>query len=369
MKNTKSNQESLKFTRIFYKVVFVLAVINFAWILVPDSFPGDISVYNSIITGRERLPFGENPENSYNLSIFNIDAMFSSHKISRAYYDDTIRIFLVGDSSIWGFLQKPEETLAGLLEDEIRSQKIEIHNVGYPSISILKDALLIDHAMRYDPDLIIWFTTLEALPTDKQLSIPINTNNPRRIQSLIQRYGFDGLIMQPQQIFDRTFWAQRRNLFDVIRLQMYGFLWEATEIDQEYPSSFREAQRDFPNPDQDYHGIKESQNIGDFLSLDVINKVISKNDKIDFILVNEPILISKRENSHLQYNFYYPRWAYDSYRDIINNFAYKNSIKYYDLWDIVPEKEFTNSAIHLTVDGERILASEIYQIITEYIGE
>jgi hypothetical protein len=368
MKN-EPNQEKLNITRIIVKLILILTLINFAWILVPDNFPGSISIYNSIVSGRERFPFGENPEKSNNLSLFNIHAMFSSHKISASNDDGTIRIFLIGDSSIWGFLQKPEETLAGLLNEKFSQKPIEVINLGYPSISILKDALLIDYAMRYDPDMIIWFTTLEALPTDNQLVTPINANNPRLIQSLIKEYHLENFEILSQPLLERTFWAQRRNLFDIIRLQIYGFLWDATGIDQEYPENYREALRDFPDPILEFHGIDKTQDIGEHLSFNVISQVINQNRATDFILINEPILISKGENSHLQYNFYYPRWAYDSYREIINNFSFENGIKYYDFWNIVPENEFTNSAIHLTTDGEKILAEKVYQIIIQYTGE
>jgi hypothetical protein len=360
---------NMNYLTIIIKLVFVLVLINFLWIFVPDHFIGGISIYNSIVSGRERLPFGEIPESSYNLSLFNIDAMFSSHKISASLDDDNLLIFLIGDSSIWGFLQKPEETLAGLLNEKFDQKNIQVMNLGYPSISILKDAFLIDYAMRFDPDLIIWFTTLEALPTDNQLSIPINANNPGRINALINQYDLDGFVIQPQPISERTFWGQRRNLFDLIRLQIFGFLWDATGIDQEYPDNYRQALRDFPNPTLEFHGLKESQDLADHISLDVINKVINHNPNTDFVLINEPILISSGENSHLQYNFYYPKWAYDSYREIINNFTEINGIKYYDFWDIVPENEFTNSAIHLTANGEIILAEKISLIITQYIGD
>ena len=173
---------------------------------------------------------------------------------------DTYRVFLVGDSSIWGFLQKPEQTLAGLLESSLAATDIEVFNLGYPSISVLKDLQIIDFAMRYDPDLIIWFTTLEALPREKQLAIPINQNNPDKINHLIDQYSLGTISKLEKQWVNQTFWGQRRNIFDVIQLQLMGFLWDATGIDQEYPKNYRAAQRDFPDPIEEYAGIKILQN-------------------------------------------------------------------------------------------------------------
>ena len=80
---------------------------------------GGFSLYNVIYPGRERLPFGENPKQSYNLSIFDLDAMFASHVIAGTpKADDEFRVILVGDSSMWVTLLKPEETLAGQLNTD-----------------------------------------------------------------------------------------------------------------------------------------------------------------------------------------------------------------------------------------------------------
>jgi len=368
MKKIK-NFEHINILRIITKIVLLLLIVNFGWILIPDSVPASVNIYNGLVDGRERFPFGENPDKSFNLSLFNIDAMFASHKINNDISNSNYRIFLVGDSSIWGFLQTPQETLAGLLDKRIASEHIEVFNFGYPSISVLKDALVIDHAMRYKPDLIIWFTTLEALPIEKQLSTPINENNKHKIFTLLDTYQIDQIEIEKPSSLERTFWAQRRNLYDVIRLQLYGVLWGATGIDQDYPESYRNAQRDFPEPKEKYYGLETKAQLENALALEIIEKTIIRNDTTTFILINEPILVSSGENSELQYNFYYPVWAYDAYREIINTFSAKNNIKYYDLWNIISEMEFSNSAIHLTTHGEKQLSDKIYEIIFENIGE
>ena len=36
-----------------------------------------------------------------------------------------------------------------------------------------------------------------------------------------------------------------------------------------------------------------------------------------------------------------------------------NGWQYLDLWNLVDQKEFTNSAIHLTPTGERLLAEKV----------
>ena len=77
------------------------------------------------------------------------------------------------------------------------------------------------------------------------------------------------------------------------------------------------------------------------------------------MLVNEPILISDGVNSHIRYNFFYPRWAYDSFRDQLKVRAEAEGWNYLDAWNILPLSEFTNSAIHLMPAGEIVLAQTI----------
>ena len=75
---------------------------------------GQFSLYNAVFPGRERLPFGENPKQSYNLSLFDLDAMFASHVIAgEKKAEDEYRVIVIGDSSVWGTLLRPEETIAG----------------------------------------------------------------------------------------------------------------------------------------------------------------------------------------------------------------------------------------------------------------
>ncbi len=43
---------------------------------------GRLSAYNGLFAGRVRLPYADRPDLAYNLSLFNLDAMFASHEIA-----------------------------------------------------------------------------------------------------------------------------------------------------------------------------------------------------------------------------------------------------------------------------------------------
>ncbi len=100
---------TISIKRIIIKTILILIIINFGWIYLSRLPIGDVSLYNLMFDGRYRLPFGENPKRSYNLSLYNLDAMFASHEINKKQVDiEDIHVVLIGDSSIWGFLQKPD---------------------------------------------------------------------------------------------------------------------------------------------------------------------------------------------------------------------------------------------------------------------
>jgi hypothetical protein len=137
-------------------------------------------------------------------------------------------------------------------------------------------------------------------------------------------------------------------------------LWAATGIDQVYPEDYEPAQTDFEAGDDTFHGLTTLENA---LAFDVLKAGMSVAPKM--MLVNEPILVSDGANSDIRYNFFYPRWAYDQYRSLLQGLADENGWKYLDLWDTVPANEFTNSAIHLTPAGEALVAREIAAAIQQ----
>jgi hypothetical protein len=340
MKNMKSE---INFTRIFIKGILLFIIFNLL-IAIWQPNVGKISLYNSLFTGRERLPFGENPKQSYNLSLFDLDAMFASHVIhGTKKTEDEFRVVVIGDSSVWGTLLKPEETLTGQLNQmnlSVCRKNVKTYNIGYPTISLTKDVMLLEYALHYKPDLVLWMTTLDAFPNEKQLS-PIVEENQKQ-----------------KTLWDKTFIGDRRAWADLIRLQMYGVMWSATGIDQFYPAEYEKAQTDF-EVDESYHDFVKPNLDESLLALNMLETGFNIVGETPMILVNEPMLISSGINSDIRYNFFYPRWAYDEYRKLMNELSVANNWNYVDLWDIVPASEFTNSAIHLTPAGEQILAESL----------
>ncbi|HEX5840657.1 MAG TPA: hypothetical protein VFY26_22655 [Anaerolineales bacterium] len=363
----EQNQPRIRLSGVLLKAALLFVLFNVAFVFIKNVPFGSLSLYNSVFPGRERFPFGETRA-SYNLSLFDLDAMFASHKLSGTEKaPDEYRVLLIGDSSVWGTLLTPKQTLAGQLNASpipACGKTVRAYNLGYPTISLTKDLMILDQARHYQPDLIVWLTTLEAFPKERQLSSPIVANNAQRVERLITSYGLSLDPNDPALVrlstWEQTFVSRRRAVADLIRLQMYGVLWAATGIDQIYPDDYEPAQTDFEAGDDTFHGLTTLENA---LAFDVLDAGMSAAPNM--MLVNEPILVSDGANSDIRYNFFYPRWAYDPYRTLLQEYSSTNGWNYLDLWDRVPAKEFTNSAIHLTPAGEALVVREIAAAIQQ----
>ncbi|MBN1311002.1 MAG: hypothetical protein JXB30_06245 [Anaerolineae bacterium] len=358
--------------RVIIKAAALFILLNVVYALL-DPLPaiGKLSIYNRLVPGRERLPFGETPDQSYNLSLFQLDAMFASHEVNGPKAEDEYRVLLVGDSSVWGILLRPEETLAGQINalglTTSDGKRVRAYNLGYPTISVAKDLLILARIDDYRPDLVVWLVTLEAMPANKQLSSPIVQHNPDAMRALIASTDLDMDTDDPAFIdagfLGRTIVGQRRDLADVLRLNLYGVMWAATGIDQIYPEDYTPLQKDY-EPDDSFYDLQPPL-MHDDLAFDVLAAGFELAGDVPMILVNEPMFISSGQNSDIRYNFYYPQWAYDDYRSLLAAEAEQQGWRYLDLWDAVPPTEYTNSAIHLTPEGEAQLAALIGEAIVE----
>lgn len=361
--------------RLLAKVAVLFVALNLLLTL-GDPLPvvGRASLYNVVFPGRERLPFGETPDTAYNFSLYQLDAMFAAHEVSAPKAADEYRVIVIGDSSVWGTLLRPQDTLAGALnKNELTTsggKRVRFYNLGYPTLALLKDLLVLDWAMRYQPDLILWPMSLESFPYDKQLASPLIQNNPQAVGALIQKYNLsfnpnDPAFVQPT-FWDKTLIGRRRALADVLRLQLYGPLWAATGIDQEYPASYELRANDLAD-DASFHNLQPPHLQRSDLAFEVLEAGVKAAGSVPILFVNEPMFIADGKNSNLRYNFYFPRWAYDDYRRLWNAEAEAQGWAHVDLWNLVPPEEFTNSAVHMTPAGEGQLAKALLPALAKLI--
>ena len=351
--------------RILLKTLILFSAFNLLFVLTtPLSWLGRISLYNQVFPGRPRLPWGEHPDQAYNLTLDNLDAMFAAHEISAGVKPaEEFRVVLIGDSSTWGFLLHPDETLAAQLNAlhlaANEGRHVRVYNLGYPDFSLTKDALILNRAMRYQPDLVVWLMTLRSFPVTTQLHPLVQANLAEATQAGLAQSGH-----LSESLVARWLGAQRRALADLMRLQCYGVPWAATGIDQVYPADYERWQNDL-EADDSFQTLKPQTFKSADLAFDIITRARQIVGNTPLLIVNEPMAIATGKNSALRYNFFYPRWAYDQYRNLMTAQAQQQGWRYLDLWNAIPSAEFTNSAVHLTPRGSQLLAERLAVVIIE----
>lgn len=363
--------------RVSIKGLALFVILNLAFALLqPMAFLGRLSLYNGVFPGRERLPFGYRPDKAYNLVVNSLDAMLASHAVSAPKRSDEFRVLLLGDSSVWGVLLQPGDTLSGRLNAlGLRApdgRRMRFYNLGYPDFSVTKDLLLLQRGLDLKPDLALWLVTLNSLPTDRQIEHLLVRSNPADARALIGRFNLGLNPSDPQfeapSLLDRSIIGERRDLADLLRLQLLGVPWAATGIDQDYPERYDPITLDLEASDA-IRGLTSPMLRDEEIRLDVLTAGdrLARERGVPLVFINEPTAISAGQNSGVRYNAFYPRWAYDQYRARLALAMRGVGAGYLDLWDLAPVAEFTNSPVHLNPAGSARLARRIAEALPGWI--
>ena len=350
-------QDHLKPLRILIKSIILFVIFNYSFMLVPNSAIWRLSLYNTLLPGRPRFT----QEDDLNL-------LFGTHEITNSgQHPNEYKAVVFGDSSTWGYLLNPEETFSGVINASnlvtCHKQPVHVYNLGYPQLSLFKDLILMQEAIKYKPDLIIWMITLNSTLRETEQH-PMVNHNPELAQELIDKYKL-AIEIDPEgnpSIQQQSFLARRNDLARFFQYQLDGIRWESTGEDAHKKYEPIGLDVDAENT---FGGLLPPTLDPHLIQFDILNAgtLVAKDTPV--IIVNEPIQIVTGENKEIRYNKNYPRWAYDQYRALMNIQSAENQWNYKDYWDILPPTEFTDSAVHRTAKGEKILAGKIEEIILE----
>ncbi len=342
---------------------FLLANLLFALITPPV---GKISGYNWLFPGRERLPFGAGASD-LNISVDDLNALFASHKISQAKQPGEYRVLLLGDSSIWGELLQPQETLAAALQNSVAcpGRTLRFYNLGYPHPSVQKDLLFLQEAQKHQPDLILWALTPFSL-TPKAPN-PLLLQNFEQVLALTAQYSlpYDYANAQaPRSLYQKSIVGQRDSLARMALLQALGIAWGATGKDTAPLTAYPPLSPDVKGS-LAFGGFDAPQDLSQTFLWSYLEAGVQMNPHTPILFFNEPIFVASGKNSDVRYNAMYPRWAYDQYRSLLRQTAQTQGWQYVDVWDIIPPQGFTDNPLHLSAQGESLLAAALQPYIQQ----
>ena len=354
-------------SRVFFKSLVLYGLVNLAFGFVNPPV-GRLSIYNWLVPGRERVPYEREVEyylGAHTIPVFeDMDAMYHSHILSRPKQPDEYRVVLVGDSSTWGFGLRPEDTQAGKITrlnlTTCTGKRIVAYNAAFPLPYVMKDLLIMDNVRAYEPDLYLWFITLDAFRNRTIFTDYFLKPYAERVSALKENYhlnNLDSADLSAPTFWEQTIIGQRSRLKKIALLQIHGFGWNATGLDYLYHDSTGLSQ------DQSESLLFELYKPGelqlDSLLFDVLDAGYAHAEDTPLLIVNEPIFVAAGKNKELRYNEYYPRWAYDEYVNYLDIFMEDRAYPYINAWDKLPSSEFTDSPFHRTPLGEKLLAELI----------
>lgn len=342
--------------RILFTAGLLFAVFNALFALIPSPAIWDLSLYNVLLPGRPRFQQEDD-----------LDLVFRTHEISASpARPDEFKVAVLGHSSTWGYLLESEETFSGVINaaglETCQGKPIRLYNLAFPKLSVFKDLLILDRSMHYQPDMILWMVTLNSTLREPKQH-PIITYNGAQARALSERYGL-GIQIETEvpSLSRRTFLARRQDLARFAAFELEGFHWMiAGEVVKKKYTPIGQAVQ----ADQTFGGIPPDALDPSLVMVEVMQAGTLRAGEIPVFIVNEPIQVVTGENSQVRYNEHYPRWAYDQYRTIMDSAAARYGWHYVDLWNIVPPTEFSDSAVHRTPAGEKLVAQAIRDILLQ----
>lgn len=348
--------------RVLLKALSLFIFVNLLYALIePQGFR--VSAYNVLFPGRPRLPFGIS-DDPYTVMVDDVDTMFRAHLIAAPKSAREFRVALIGDSSIWGEDLSVHEVISeqwNKMNIPCGDRIIKVYNLGYPHPSVVKDLVILDKALEYEPDLIVWFVTLNTLIS--QRLNPFLVANRERTMTVLDAYDIsfhqaNKLAKRQPSFYEKTLIGQRSKLARRIKLEMLGIIWTATGADtntlvEDNPPNFEVGD------DVRYRGMETGEDITNLLLLSALSAGHQIAGSRPVIIVNQPMFIAPRSDTMVRYNVVYPRWVYDQYRELMSAQAQKAGWNYLDLWNAVPPQYFFDAGLHLSEEGEGLLIEQM----------
>jgi hypothetical protein len=307
------SSRNIKSGSLILKTLILFILFNLVYAVLDPSLEKYVLLDRSTSPGYERFPQLWVPQETTDGSIVlgrefisNIPFLFGSHEVSStAGHQGEYRVFIFGDSSVWGTLLANADTLSGQINalklETCSGRPVVAYNLGYPSNSATKDLLLMEAAQQYHPDLSIWLFSLLAF-TDQRQHIQFVTDNPQAVSTLVEKYGLAHQVSLPSSpapsLLDRTIIGRSQDLHLLVQLYLSTYITNSIGTDD--PRILMESGplEKKPTTSFTYMGIDPPADMRDYLALDTLD-IANKINNGKIIYVNEPFFIASGVHSEI----------------------------------------------------------------------
>jgi hypothetical protein len=364
------------FLRVTAKALILVVVFNFALLATgwnPIRSLTTVNTWGLTGEGRARLVYPSDFQNGQ----LPLESLLAAHQL--AYTEKTdgeYRVLLLGESGVAGWGVRDEDTLAAQLTAlgiQVEGKKLAAYNLAYPQPSVARDLLILDAAMAYQPDLVIWFLTPSSLDNAPDI---VGSNrvffdlNRVRFEALIDRYepllgewyaGHGPQLLTPEPAWQEYVAIRDQELLPIwINTLFYPFIDPDLAVSDRRIGS--ESIPEEARYTDDHPGFETMPNeTWQFLRAGCQHTL---EGGAQMLVVNEPMVIGSGPNSDVNYNMQYEQALYDRYHDVLGEFVAEYGIRYADLWEVIPAERFTDTPLHTDAEGFAILAAALEEVLT-----
>jgi hypothetical protein len=334
---------SIKPIRLVLKALILFAGFNILFAEVPSL---NYFVFKLLMPRLEKFPIYDlyddpSAEHGFGLEpVLDVGSLFSSHLISQSTkYPNEYRVVFIGDSTI-----RDGQFYPFINGRSCGGKYLKAYNLGYYGVSATKDLIILQEAMKYSPDLIIWSVT-NSITNNNTGFLQANPGGLEKLQNV---YGLSDDSIGQDSASYRT---DDKIRVEVRLLLYYLVLNPATGNNDDIMSiAFQDARNaaasasrtDLSSASPDKRRALDSE-MQTF-------KRITNNVRI--YLINEPRPVAVVNTDR-----------YKQYIDNLTDLSRTQEIKMMDLAELIPEQDFTTSRIHRNNAGDMLFVKAVMPAI------
>ncbi len=326
--------------------------------------------------GRARLAYPSDFQNGQ----LPVDALLAAHALSEADAND-FNVIVLGESGVAGWGLEDDETLSAQMTAagwQVEGQGVTAYNLAYPQPNAARDLLILNGALAYDVDMVLWFlspSSLNNAPDPTGANRVFFNINRSELGSLLTEYDpllggwYDQVgvtLLDGPEWWEPYFFIRDTDLLPVwFNSLFYPYMepdiarFEERVGLQNVPETarYRDDMEGFnPMPNATWNNL-------------IAGCRMAAEHDARLVLVNGPILIGTGGSSDTNYNSLFERALYDRYRKTLRAFAIENGLSTIDVWNIIPPEHFTDTPQHADREGFSLIVDVLEHPLIEFSGE
>ena len=309
-----------------------------------------------------------------------LDPLLDAHEIGRPKGPGEYRVAVLGDSGTFDYFSAARDAVPGQMTRLARAaggRRLRAYNLAYQTPNTLKDLLILEHALKKEPDAVVWFVTLYDLARDAPSPYRPDVHlllrdNEDDLAGLERDYGVN--TWETRELARSGGWWRRSILFRGARYRDYALLLARSLLDALTPGDPSDSRL----PERPWVGSQPLPDTPLFRDLGpndppmpnarwqtlLAGAAMARARGVRLVIVNDPIFIAKGRGADRLYNAFYSRSVFDRYRAVLAAFCREHGLEGLDLWNLVPPEEFGNTPQHYRPEGNARIARAVVDHLT-----